>query len=84
MIVDGHSALVLVDLQTQVGDVIDSKFVHLYCILTRLSERKTLTIAIKGSQGRIDKECTIQFTWIGYLEDRTFYTVHFFGWDTIL
>ena len=45
----GHPALVPIDLQTQGGDLIDSKFVHLYRILTRPSEKKTLTTAIKGS-----------------------------------
>ena len=48
---DGYPALALVDLQTQGGDLIDSKFVHLYCILTRPSVKKTLTTTIKGSQG---------------------------------
>ena len=42
-----HPALALVDLQTQVGDLIDCKFVHLYCIPTRQSEKKTLPMAIK-------------------------------------
>ena len=64
---NGHPALALVDLQTQVGDMIDSKFVHLYRILTRPSAKKTLTTAIKGSQGTINKECTTQLDWIGYL-----------------
>ena len=66
---DRHPTLALVDLQTQGGDLIDSKFVHLYRILTRPSEKKTLTTAIKGSQGTIDKECTIQLDWIGYVEE---------------
>ena len=43
-----HPMLALVDLQPQVGDLFDCKFVHLYRILTRLSEKKTLTTAIKG------------------------------------
>ena len=81
---DGHLALVLVDLQTQGGDLIDSKFVHLYRIPTRPSDKKTLTIAIKGSQGTIDKECAIQLDWIGYLEERTFNVAHLSGWDMIL
>ena len=54
-------ALALVDLQTKAGDLINSKFVHLYRILTRPSEKKTATTGIKGSQRTIDKECTIQF-----------------------
>jgi hypothetical protein len=81
---DGHPALALVDLQTQGGDLIDSKFVHLYGIPTRPSEKKKLTTAIKGSSGTIDKECTIQLDWMGYLEKRTFYVAHLSGWDMIL
>ena len=46
---DRHPALALVDLQTQGGDLINSKFVHLYCIPTRLSEKKTLPTTITGS-----------------------------------
>ena len=57
---DRPPALALVDLQTQGGALIDSKFVHLYCILTRPNEKKTLSTAIKGSQRPIDKQCTIQ------------------------
>ena len=81
---DRHLTLALVDLQTQVGDLIDSRFVHLYCVPTRPSEKKTLTTAIKGSQATIDKECTIQLDWIGYLEERTFYVTHLSEWDMIL
>lgn len=44
---DGHPTLALVNLQTQGRDPIDSKCVHLYGMLTRLSERKTLTTAMK-------------------------------------
>ena len=72
---DWHTALALVDLQTQEGDLIDSKFVHFYLIPTRLSEKKTLTAAIKVLQRTIDNECTIQCDWIGYLEERTLYIV---------
>ena len=81
---NGHPALALVDLQTQGGDLINSKFVHLYCIPTRPSEKKILTTAIKESQGKIDKECTIQLDWIGCLEESTFYLAHLSGWDMIL
>ena len=73
---DGHPVLALVDLQTQQGDLIDSKFVHLYRILTRSGEKNTLTTAIKGSQGTIDNECTIQLDLVGYLEEQTFYMEH--------
>ena len=57
---DRYPVLAPVDVQTQVEDLIDSKFVHLYCIPTRPSEKRTLTIMIKGLEGRISKECTIQ------------------------
>ena len=56
---DGHPALAIVDFQTQGGDLIDSKCVHLYRMPTRPYEKKSLTTTIKGSQGTIDKECTI-------------------------
>ena len=56
---NGHPALPLVDLQTQVGDLINSQFVYLYRIPTRSSEKKTLTTAIKGSQETIEKEYSI-------------------------
>ena len=32
----------------------------------------------------IDKECTIQLDWMGYVEERTFYVAHRSGWDMIL
>ena len=32
----------------------------------------------------IDKECTIQLDWIGYLEARTLCVAHLSGWDIIL
>ena len=80
---DEHLPLALVDLQTQEGDLIDSKFVHLYRIPTRPRDKKTLTTTIKGSQETIDKEYTIQLDWIGYLEERTFYVAHLSGWDMI-
>ena len=73
---DGHTALTLVDLQTQRGDLIDSKFVDLYRIPTRPTEKKTLTTAFKVSEATIDKECTIQLDWIGYLEEVAFYVGH--------
>ena len=57
---DEHLTLAQVDLETQKGDLIDSKFVDLYHMLTRPSEKKTLASAIKGSQGMINKEFTIQ------------------------
>ena len=57
---DRHPALALGDLQTQVGVLINSKLFRLYCILTRLSEKKTLTTAIKESEETSDKEYTIQ------------------------
>ena len=81
---DRHPALALADFQTQGEDLIDSKCVHLYHIPTRPSEKKILTTAIKGSHGTIDKECTIQLDWIGYLEEDTFYVAHLSGWDMIL
>ena len=74
-----HPALALVDLQTQEGHLIDSKFVKLYRIPTRPSKMKTLTTTIKGSQGTINKECTVQLDWIGYLEERTFYVAQVSG-----
>ena len=53
--VDRHSAPALQHLSTQRGDLIDSKFVQLYCVPTRLNEKKILTIAIEVSQGTINK-----------------------------
>ena len=44
-----HPTLALVDLQTLGVDLINTKFVHLYCIRTRLSEKKTVTSTIQGS-----------------------------------
>ena len=57
---DEHPALALVDLQTQGGDLINSKFIDFNCIPTSPSEKKALTTVIKESQGTIDKEYTIQ------------------------
>ena len=81
---EGHAALALVDLQTQGGDLIDSKFVYLNRTPTRRREKQSLTTAIKVLQGTINKECNIQLDWIGYLEERTFYVAHLSGWDMIL
>ena len=63
---DEHLTLAQVDLETQKGDLIDSKFVDLYHMLTRPSEKKTLASAIKGSQGMIDKRMyyPIRLDWI--------------------
>ena len=79
-----HPTLALENLHPQEGDWINSKFVHLYHIPTRLSEKKTLTIAIRGSQARIDNAYTIQLDWIRYIEEDTFYVAHLSGSDTIL
>ena len=49
--------LVLVDLQSQIEDMRDSKCVQLCCILTKASEKKTFATISKGSQCTIDKEC---------------------------
>ena len=81
---DWHPALALVDLQTQVGDLIDFKFVQLYHILTGRSQKKTLTTVNKGSQRTIRNEYTIQVDWIGCPEEQTFYVTHLSGWDMIL
>ena len=81
---DRYPVLALVDLQTQEGNLMYSKFVHLYGIPTSLSEKKTLLAAIQGSQSTIDQECTIQLDWIGYLQEHTFYMAHLSGWDMIL
>ena len=80
---DSYLALVLVELQTQREDLIDSKFVHLYHIPTRPIEKQTLTTVIKGSQETIDKEYTIQLDWIGYWEEHSFYVIHLLEWDKI-
>ena len=81
---DGHAALALVYLQTQGGDLINYKFVHLYGIPTRLCEKKAQTTAIQGSLGTINKEYTIQLDWIRYFEERAFYVGHPSGWHMIL
>ena len=81
---DRHPALALIDLQTYGGNLIDYRFVPLHNITTRLSEKKTLTTTIKGSQRRIDKECIMQLDWIEYIEERTCYVGHLLGWDMIL
>ena len=41
-------------------------------------------MATKGSQGTINKQCTIQVDWIGYLEEQTFYVAHLSGSYMIL
>ena len=81
---NGQPALALVDLQTQEGELILSKFVHLYRISTRPSEKRTAATVLKVSPETIDKEYTIQLGWIGDLEERTFYIAHLAGWDIIL
>lgn len=81
---DRPPAITLADFQTVQGDLIDFKFVYLYYILTRLSEKKPLILAIKGSLGTMDKECFIQLDWIGYLEECIFYVGNLSGWDMIL
>ena len=73
---DKYSALALVRLQTQEGDLIDSKFIYLYRIPTRSREIRILTTVIKGLQRTIDKECTVQLDWMGYLKVYTIYVAH--------
>ena len=80
---DGHRTRVLVDLQTQGGDLIVYKFVHLYRIATRLSDKKILSTGIKGSQARIDTECAILLDRIEYLEECTLCIAQLSEWDTI-
>ena len=62
----------------------ESKFVQLYHVLTRLSEKNILTTRITKSQETIDKECTIHLDWIGYLQECTSYLAHLSQWDIIL
>ena len=81
---DRDPALVLGDLQTQEGDLIDSKFIYVNRIPTRLSEKKILTTTIKESQWTINKKCNFQLGWIGYLEECTFYVVQLTKWNIVL
>ena len=62
-----HSTLVLEAFYTQSRDLINSKLVHLYYVLIRPNEKNTLTTTINGSQGTIDKKCTIQLDYIEYM-----------------
>jgi len=82
--VNGHPTLGLVDLQTTGGDLINSQFVHLYCLPTYGIDKKSLNTAIKGSKGVIEKAYDVQMDYGGYTETRTLYVVHLAGWDMIL
>ena len=75
--------LVLVDFQSQEGDLMDSKFIHLYCILTRPHEENFLNTAMQELQAIINRECTIQLVRIGYLKERTFYVAYLAEWNMI-
>ena len=81
---DRHPALALVDPQTQEGALVYCRFIQHYHILTRLSEKKTLSTLIKGLQRTIDEEYTLQLGWIEHLEERTCYVAQFSRWDMIL
>jgi len=82
--INGHKALALVDLQTKGGDLINSQFVYLYKIPTKSIAKKSLSTAIKGSRGTIDKTYEVEINWMGYVETRTFYVAHLASWDLIL
>jgi len=82
--VDGHPELVLVDLWTTNGDLINTQFVHLYGLPTYGIGKKSLNIAIKGSKGVIEKACDVQLDYEGYTKTRTVYVAHLAGWDMIL
>jgi len=77
--VNGHPALVLVDLQMTGGDLINVQFVHLYGLPTYGIDKKSLNTAIKGSKGVIEKACDVQMDYGGYTETRTLYVAHLAG-----
>ena len=79
-----HLAFALLDHQTQGNDMIDCNLVYLYRITTRSSEKKILNTTMKGLQGTINGEYTIQLDCIGYLEERTCYVAYLSRWDMML
>ena len=82
--VNGHLALVLIDLQTIGGDLISAQFVYLYKLPVVKIEPKTLVTAIKGSKATADKTCKVELNWGGYQETRMFCIAHLSGGDMIL
>ena len=81
---NGHPALALIDLQPIGGDLISAQFVYLYKLPVVKIEAKTLTTAIKGYKGTVDKTCEVELKCGGYEETRKFYVAHLLGWDMIL
>ena len=82
--VNGHPALVLIDLQTIGGDLISPQFVYLYKLPVVEIEPKTLATAIKGSKGTVVKTCEVELNWGGFEETRMFYVAHLSGSHMIL
>jgi len=82
--VNGNPALILVDLQTTGGDLINTQLVYLYGLPTYGIDKKSLNTAIKGSKGVIEKACDVQMDYGEYTETRTLCVVHLAGWDMIL
>jgi len=78
--VNGHPALVLLDLQTTGGDLINAQFIHLYVLPTYGIDKKSLNTAIKASKGVIEKGCDVQMDYGGYTETRTLFVGHLAGW----
>ena len=67
---NGHPALALIDLQTIGGDLLSAQFVYLYKLPVVKIVPKTLTTAIKGSTGTVDKTCEVELNWGGFEETR--------------
>ena len=74
----------LIDPQTNGGDLISAQFMYLYKLPVVKIEPKTLVTAIKGSKGNVDKTCEVEINWGGFEETRMFYVAHLTGWDMIL
>ena len=81
---NGHPALVLIDLQTIRGDHLSAQFVYLYKLPVVKIKRKTLSTAMKVSKGTIDKTCEEELDWGGDEETCMIYVEHLLGWHMIL
>ena len=77
--------MVLIDLQTEGCNLLNTQFVQLFKIPTReLNPPLTLMTAIKGSRASINKAAEIELDWGGYTETIICYVAYLQGEGIII
>jgi len=82
--VNGHSALALVDIQTNGGDLINTQFVHLSNLPTYGIDKNSINAAMKAYKCMIEKASDVQMDYGGYTQTSMLYVAYLAGWDMML